>query len=95
VILVQVRDDDRVDLANDLARRHGQGDERVPARVRRALDRRPSTDVVEHRIDEQTPAADLDPERRMAIERQQHARIVGGARAAVGDGHAMWRPPGP
>jgi hypothetical protein len=59
VIAVQMRDDHGVEVAHNLIGWERKGDERVPARVRGIFDRRPGTDVVEHRVDENASTTDL------------------------------------
>ena len=72
VVLVQVRDEHRVEPLDRDARRLGQGDERVRPWIRRVLDRRPRARGVELGVDEEPPVADLHAQRRVSKEPQSH-----------------------
>ena len=72
VVLVQVRDQRGVDALDDDLGRLRQLDERVAAVVLGVLHRRPRACRVEHRVDEQLAAVDLEPQRRVADQAQVH-----------------------
>ena len=76
VVGVQVRDDDAVEVAHDVLRRQrqrtvgfGTGLGVLPMGGRAPC-------LVEHRVDQQSLAAELDEEGRMADERQAHAATI-------------------
>ena len=73
VVAVPMRDDDRVETANDLLGRERQRHGRVRDLVARLLDRWSRTHVVEHRIHEDAVPCQLDDHRRAANERDAHA----------------------
>ena len=72
VVSVPMRDDDRVEPANDLLGREWQGHRRVRNLVAGLLDRWSGTHVVEHRIDEDALPFELEYHRRAANERDAH-----------------------
>ena len=76
VVGVEVRDDDAVEVAHDVLGRERQPDRRVRHRVGRVADGRARTRLVEHRIDQQPAAAELDEEGRVADERQAHHATI-------------------
>ena len=76
VVAVPMRDDDRVETANDLLGRERQRHGRVCHRVARLLDRWSCAHVVEHRIHEDAVPCQLDDHRRAANERDAHAWVL-------------------
>ena len=72
VVLVHVRDHDRVEAAHDLLGGKRERNERVAPRLRRVLDGVARARVVEHGLDEHAPAFDLEQERRVTYEGQAH-----------------------
>ncbi len=72
VLMLTARDDD--------LRRLGQLHERVAAVVLRVLDRRARPGPVEHRVDEQLQAAELEPQRGVADQAEVHSSCTVSAR---------------
>ena len=101
VVEVHVRDEHGVDARDDDLGRLGQLHERVAAVVLGVLDRGAGARRVEHRVDEQLPAGELEPQRRVADQAQVHrlARYLHGPRPSrTGPRRALtlllvaWRP---
>jgi hypothetical protein len=78
VVLVTMCHEHGVEAANDLLGGKRKLDGRVVDRVRGARDRGPRARRIEHRIDENPPAVELQQERRIAHERDAHAPFYGG-----------------
>ena len=72
VVAVQVRDQHRVEPGDHDLGRLGQLDERVAAVVLRPLDGRAGARRIEHRVDEQVAAAELEPHGGVADQAQMH-----------------------
>jgi hypothetical protein len=76
VVAVAVRDEDGVEPADHLLRRERQRHGGVPDRVRRLLDRRPGARVVEHRVDEDPLAAELEEHGRATHQPEPHEAVL-------------------
>ena len=75
MVAVPMRDDHGVEPAHDLLGRKRQRHRRVRDLVARLLDRRSCAHVVEHRIDEDPLARDLDDHGRAANESDAHGGV--------------------
>ena len=80
VVAMPVRHEDGVDPANDLLGRERQRHGRVGDLVPRSLDRWPRAHVVEHRVDEDPAARELEDHGRAADESESHAGVLADAR---------------
>ena len=76
MVRVQVRDHDAVEPRTTSSGGSGRRDRRVRDGVGRVADGRARARLVEHRVDQQPLAAELDEEGRMADERQAHAATI-------------------
>ena len=71
-----VRDEHGVDIADDLLGRERQRNGGVRPGIRGAVDRRSSTHLVQHRVDQQPLSSQLDDERGVADEREAHGGLL-------------------
>ena len=79
-----VRDDNRVEIAHDVLRRERKRRRGVGNLAPRLLDRRPRAHVVEHRVDENSPAGELEDHGRVPDESDAHAEVLADAEARLG-----------